>query len=234
MTDPGARPGERLLAAVEVMDRLRSPGGCPWDAAQTHESLVPYAIEEAYEVADAVTRGEDLADELGDLLLQVLFHARIAAERTEADGGFTIDDVADALIAKMTRRHPHVFGDATVQDADEVRRNWETIKQAERDEVGQQDVGSALAGAFRRVPTGLPALSRLTKVAGKVTAAGLDVDAVAEAATGGLDAMDGALALAVVAAIRAGVDPEAAMRRFVGAFEKAALAAEAEPEGAER
>ena len=98
------------------MDRLRSPGGCPWDAEQTHESLVPYAIEEAYEVADAVDHGDPthLADELGDLLLQVLFHARIASEV----GDFDIDDVAAALVAKLKRRHPHVFGDVQVAGPD--------------------------------------------------------------------------------------------------------------------
>ena len=161
MADHPRATGERLLAAVAVMDRLRSPGGCPWDAAQTHESLVPYAIEEAFEVADAVARGEDLADELGDLLLQVLFHARVAQERPESEGGFTIDDVADALVAKLTRRHPHVFGDVAVSGAAEVHRNWEAIKRAERnarapggsgvgggEDDGEPSRAAELAGAY--------------------------------------------------------------------------------------
>ncbi|WP_083968516.1 MazG nucleotide pyrophosphohydrolase domain-containing protein [Janibacter melonis] len=136
-------PGARLLDAVAVMDRLRSPGGCPWDAEQTHESLVPYALEEAEEVAEAVAgladgshRYEDLRDELGDLLLQVLFHARVATEAepgpTAADAPFDIDDVAATLVAKMVRRHPHVFGDSSASTPAEVEEQWAQIKAQER------------------------------------------------------------------------------------------------------
>ena len=119
MTDPNpvARPGERLLDLVAVMDRLRSPGGCPWDARQTHESLVEYLIEEAYETVEAIEEGDEssLREELGDLLLQVVFHARIAAEA--GSDGFDIDDVADGIITKLIARHPHVFGDVTADTA---------------------------------------------------------------------------------------------------------------------
>jgi len=120
-------PGTALLRLVEVMDTLRV--SCPWDRKQTHESLAPYLLEECYEVLDALESGEPAAlrDELGDLLLQVVFQARIAADR--ADGaGFTIDDVAEGIVAKLVRRHPHVFGDVTVSGADEVISNWDTIK----------------------------------------------------------------------------------------------------------
>src|SRR5215469_2227796 len=113
------------------MDRLRRE--CPWDAKQTHESLAPYLLEESYETLDALDRGDvvHLREELGDLLLQVVFHARVAAER--ADGtGFDIDDVAKGIADKLVRRHPHVFGDVVVADANEVRRNWNEIKAAER------------------------------------------------------------------------------------------------------
>lgn len=131
---------ERGLArAVRVMDRLRSPGGCPWDAEQTHDSLARYLIEEAYEAVDAID-GQDrehLREELGDVLLQVLFHARIAAEHP--DRPFDIDDVADALCDKLERRHPHVFGDTEVSGAAEVTANWDAIKAAEKQRTGPYD-----------------------------------------------------------------------------------------------
>jgi XTP/dITP diphosphohydrolase len=121
---PGRAAGAALLDLVAVMDRLRTE--CPWDARQTHESLVPYLLEETYETLEAIER-QDLAElrgELGDVLLQVLFHSRIAAERTDGTG-FTIDDVAKGIADKLVRRHPHVFGDVNVSGADEVKRNWE-------------------------------------------------------------------------------------------------------------
>ena len=109
------------------MDRLRSPGGCPWDARQTHQSLVEYLIEEAYETVEAIEADDDagLREELGDLLLQVVFHARIAQER--AEGPWSIDDVADGIIAKLVRRHPHVFADGTAETAADVEANWHAI-----------------------------------------------------------------------------------------------------------
>ncbi len=153
---PGAGtevPGAALLRLVEVMDTLRV--GCPWDAKQTHESLAPYLLEECYEALEALEGGEPAAlrDELGDVLLQVVFHARVAAERTDGTG-FTIDDVADGIVEKLIRRHPHVFGDVQVSGAEDVKRNWDAIKAAER---GGRD--GALPAALGSVPFGQPALS---------------------------------------------------------------------------
>jgi XTP/dITP diphosphohydrolase len=129
--------GLGLLDVVAVMDRLRSPGGCPWDAQQTHESLRPYLLEEAHEAADAIDSGDlaHLAEELGDVLLQVAFHARIGQEGT--DHPFDIDDVAVALVAKLVRRHPHVFGDVVADTAEHVAANWERIKAAEKAHPGE-------------------------------------------------------------------------------------------------
>jgi len=226
------RPGRRLLDAVEVMDRLRSPGGCPWDIEQTHASLVPYAIEEAYEVADAVDSGDParLADELGDLLLQVLFHARIAAEA----GDFDVDDVAATLVAKLTRRHPHVFADVTVSGADEVVTNWQAIKAAERAEAGEEHhPGGELAAALGRLPRGLPAMERATKTVNRVRKAGLDPAALA-AALGGEAAPSspaGQLGEAVLAALDAGLDPETELRRWTAALRAAALREDVSPPG---
>lgn len=125
-------PGARLLDLVAVMDRLRSPGGCPWDAEQTHESLLPYLAEESEEYAEAVRSGDSahMAEELGDVLLQVLFHARVAEEDAEAP--FDIDDVAGGLIDKLVRRHPHVFGDVEASTPEEVAANWQRIKEQEK------------------------------------------------------------------------------------------------------
>src|SRR5579862_5601292 len=125
----GQVAGQRLLRLVEVMDRLRAE--CPWDARQTHASLAPYLLEETYEALEAL-EAEDLVglrEELGDVLLQVIFHARVAAERTDGTG-FTIDDVADGIADKLVRRHPHVFSDVKVSGADEVKQNWDSIKAA--------------------------------------------------------------------------------------------------------
>jgi len=124
-------PGARLIELVRVMDVLRR--NCPWDARQTHASLTPYLLEETYELVDALASGDAAAvrEELGDVLLQVVFHARVAQERTDGTG-YTIDEVADGIIAKLTRRHPHVFGEVTVSGPDEVSQNWEAIKAAER------------------------------------------------------------------------------------------------------
>ena len=129
--------GARLLDAVAVMDRLRSPGGCPWDAEQTHQSLVPYLHEEAEEVAEAIagladgsTHLEDVCEELGDVLLQVLFHARVAQDAAQTP--FDIDDVAGTLVAKLVRRHPHVFGDSSASTPAEVEEQWERIKAQEK------------------------------------------------------------------------------------------------------
>lgn len=132
--------GGRLLDAVAVIDRLRSPGGCPWVAAQDHASLAPFVMEEAHEVTEAleavvadpddVERREELTDELGDLLFQVLFHARVAADHAGAP--FTVDDVAAALVDKLVRRNPHVFGDAQAETLEEIEAQWQAIKSEER------------------------------------------------------------------------------------------------------
>ena len=161
-----AAPGTALLRLVEVMDKLRV--SCPWDRKQTHESLAPYLLEESYEVLDALESGEPdaLRDELGDLLLQVVFQARIAADRTDGTG-FTIDDVAEGIVAKLVRRHPHVFGDVTVSGADEVISNWDAIKAAERAAAGGEP-GSALDS----VPFGQPALTLAAQLQRRAGAAG--------------------------------------------------------------
>jgi len=155
-------PGARLLDVVAVMDRLRRE--CPWDGQQTHESLKPYLLEESYEVYDALTDGDLVAlrEELGDLLFQVAFHSRLAAE----DVGWDVDDVAADLVAKLIRRHPHVFAGQTVAGADEVNANWEVIKRAEK---GRQSI---VAG----VPSTLPALALAATLARKARRAGVPED----------------------------------------------------------
>jgi XTP/dITP diphosphohydrolase len=210
-------PGAALLDLVAVMDRLRSE--CPWDARQTHESLVPYLLEETYETLEAIERHDlaELRGELGDVLLQVLFHARIAAER--ADGsGFTIDDVARGIADKLVRRHPHVFADVNVSGADEVKRNWETIKAEERAAAGNGP-SSALDG----VPMAQPALSLAAQLQRRALSAGAPAELAEVAAepVSGPDAVSdiGAELFALVAAARAaGVDPELELRRAARAF----------------
>lgn len=159
-----SQPGEALAAVVAAMDRLRSPGGCPWDAEQTHVSLAPYAIEEAYELAEAAESGDRAAlrGELGDLLLQVVFHARVAEEHP--DEPFDLDDVARELLDKLVRRHPHVFADGDARSAAEVETAWHEIKKRERE---GQDV---LTG----IPAALPALARAQKVARRLRREGAD------------------------------------------------------------
>ncbi len=155
---------ERLLA---IMVRLRDPAaGCPWDLQQDFRSIAPHTLEEAYEVADAIERGDlpALCDELGDLLFQVAFHAQLASER----GAFAFNDVVEAICDKLTRRHPHVFGGAPVADAGEQSRVWEKLKAGERAAQGQG--GGALGG----VPLALPALSRARKLGRRAADAGFD------------------------------------------------------------
>ncbi|MES2921602.1 MAG: nucleoside triphosphate pyrophosphohydrolase [Verrucomicrobiota bacterium] len=156
--------GQQLARLRAIMHRLRAPGGCPWDAEQTHESLVPNLIEEAYETVDTIQRGdfEHLKEELGDLLLQVVFHSEIAGET----GRFTLDDVARGISDKLVRRHPHVFGDSNVADTDSVLRQWDEIKRAEKgeeDELYLHGVGK-----------GLPALLRASKLQKKASKVGFD------------------------------------------------------------
>src|SRR6516162_5646248 len=161
---------ERLVA---VMSRLRSPGGCPWDREQTHSTLRTYLIEEAYEVLDALESSDDpkFAEELGDLLLQVLFHAQIASE----EGRFAISDVIREIYEKMIRRHPHVFGEKRVKDASEVLRNWEIIKQEERrNKSGQSTAETAPASILAGVPRTLPALLQGLQLTRKASRIGFD------------------------------------------------------------
>jgi tetrapyrrole methylase family protein/MazG family protein len=159
--------GEAFAALVEVMHRLRAPGGCPWDGEQTHDSLKPYLIEEAYEVIEALDAGDDaeFCSELGDLLLQVLFHAEIAQETNR----FSITDVTRAITEKMIRRHPHVFADTKVSSSAEVLDNWSKIKAEERKSKNAED-RSALAG----VPRGMPALLRAQRLGEKAGSVGFD------------------------------------------------------------
>lgn len=197
-------PGARLLDLVTVMDRLRSPGGCPWDREQTHRSLATYLVEETYETLEAIeTDPEHLREELGDLLLQVVFHARIAEEQ-EADP-YSIDDVAAGIVAKLVSRHPHVFGDADAATAAHVEARWDELKSAEKGRT------SALDG----IPSALPALSLAAKTIGRATRAGVapeppDVDPAAAV---------GELLLAVAArAYAAGLDPEQELRDAVRGY----------------
>lgn len=148
---------------VRIVAKLRSPEGCPWDREQTHESLKPYVVEEAYEVVEAIDQGHPatLSDELGDLLLQVVLHAQVADET----GSFDITDVIRAIASKMVRRHPHVFGDISVSCAQEVLTNWETIKKAEREES---------KGMFAGIPRHMPALQAAQEVQGRAARVGFD------------------------------------------------------------
>jgi XTP/dITP diphosphohydrolase len=199
------QPASRLLELVEVMDRLRRE--CPWDREQTHRSLARYLLEEAYEVLEAIETGDTghLREELGDLLLQVYFHARVASE---TPGGFDIEDVAGGIVDKLVHRHPHVFAGLEVADADEVDRNWEALKAAEKRR------SSPLEG----IPAALPALSYADKVVGRLAREGADV-APAMAPAGDEQLGERLLAL-VVEARAAGQDPEQelrdAVRRLIG------------------
>lgn len=164
-----AIPSRRLSPIRQLMDvmaALRSPGGCPWDLEQNHRSLRWHAIEEAYELLDAIEAGDDseMAEELGDLLLQVVFHAQLGRERN----AFDFDDICRELVAKLIRRHPHVFGDVRVRDIDQVWANWEQIKRAEKT-GSRQERRSALDG----IPTQLPSLMKAQKLVKKARQAGL-------------------------------------------------------------
>lgn len=153
----------RLLS---IMSRLRDPqSGCPWDLKQSYATIVPYTLEEAYEVADAIAREDftELKDELGDLLFQVVFYAQIAKE----EGRFEFDDCVAAICDKLERRHPHVFGDLTADDADAVLKNWEALKSAERKDVGQHSV-------LDNIPQAMPALSRAHKLQKRCANVGFD------------------------------------------------------------
>ena len=215
MTDD--TPGAALLRLVAVMDTLRV--SCPWDARQTHESLAPHLLEECYEALDALESGDPAAlrDELGDVLLQVVFHARIAAEA--ADGtGYTIDDVAEGIVAKLIRRHPHVFADVTVTGPEEVKQNWDAIKAAERAEAA-----GAPVSVLDTVPFGQPALSLAAQLQRRAERAGVPADLAGPTASGpaGEQAVSdiGAELFTLVARAReAGLDPELELRAAARAY----------------
>ena len=163
------QPSRDISRLIEIMAALRTPGtGCPWDLEQSFETIAPFTLEEAYEVADAIARGDlvHLKDELGDLLLQVVFHARMAEEQ----GKFDFGDVVEAITTKLVRRHPHVFADERGKTAEAVKGLWERIKAKERAERGEATPAGALAG----VPATLPALTRALKLQNKAGAVGFD------------------------------------------------------------
>ncbi|MCK1822735.1 nucleoside triphosphate pyrophosphohydrolase [Streptomyces sp. XM83C] len=206
-------PGARLLDLVQVMDRIRAE--CPWSSRQTHEGLAKYAMEEAYELVEAIEDGDrdELREELGDVLLQVVFHARIAEEHPEEP--FSVDDVAGGIVAKLVNRHPHVFGDATVTTPEEVRAQWVRVKAQEKQRT------SVTEG----VPLHQPALALAAKLVSRARIAGLDVP-LPEGTGLGYEL----LALAARAEAE-GVDPEAALRAAARAYRDAVRAAEGRPAG---
>ncbi|RPE43309.1 XTP/dITP diphosphohydrolase [Streptomyces sp. Ag109_O5-1] len=205
-------PGARLLDLVQVMDRIRAE--CVWSSRKTHEGLAKYAIEEAYELVEAIEQGDrdELREELGDVLLQVVFHARIAEEDPEAP--FSIDDVAGGIVAKLIHRHPHVFGDETASTPEEVKEHWLRTKAIEKRRESVTD----------GVPLGQPGLALAAKLASRVHNAGLDVPLPAGEGIG-----YELLALAARAEAE-GVDPEAALRVAARAYRDAIR----ETEGEER
>ena len=220
---PSSQHGVRLLDLVRVMARLRGPDGCPWDAEQTHASLASHLLEETHELLEAIEAGDDFAmrDELGDVLLQVVFHAQLASD----DGRWDVDDVAQGLIAKLVARHPHVFGEVEVSGADEVLVNWEKLKAAETGERAEVDDG---------IPVSLPALARAAKVQRRAAGWGFEwrssdsalqalreeVEELAAATDpGNTEEEVGDVLFATVALARKlGVDAEGALRRTVRSF----------------
>jgi len=175
MTDPTTLP-PGFAGLVEILARLRAPDGCPWDREQTHESLVPYLLEESAETVEAIRPGDPahLAEELGDVLLQVVFHAQVAAEA----GRFTIDDVVAGISQKMVRRHPHVFGSATAATADDVKDLWQVIKTQEKAAAGKPRATSVLD----KVNKGLPALMRAQALQKQTAKVGFAWESPAQAA----------------------------------------------------
>ncbi len=160
-------PGEKFQKLVDLMARLRAPGGCPWDREQTFDSIKPYTLEETYEVLDAIDRRDwkDLAEELGDFLLQAVFYAQMAAE----EDLFGIGDALDAINGKLVRRHPHVFGEQSAETAGDVKRIWGEVKAAEKKDKGQHE-----AGLLASVPRALPALVEGQQISSRAAGAGFD------------------------------------------------------------
>jgi tetrapyrrole methylase family protein / MazG family protein len=222
------KSGEEFTKLVELISRLRAPGGCPWDREQTHDTLKPMMLEEAYEVVEAIDEGndEELIGELGDLLLQVVFHSQIATEEHR----FTVAAVIERISTKMIRRHPHVFGDDTAQTAGEVLRNWEAIKQAELEAKGKRtDDGSMLDSVSTKLPAVMEAFQMTTKVS-RVDFDWPDVPSVLEKLDEEVDELKQAIAgetpthkeiaaevgdllfVAVNVARLLGIDPESALK----------------------
>lgn len=207
-----------LQRLIEIMDRLRSPGGCPWDAEQTPESLIPYLLEEAHETIEAIEAGDPalICDELGDLLLQIVFHARIFSER----GAFDLSDIATAISDKLIRRHPHVFADVTLQNHGDLTAQWEKVKAGEKAQRGEIE-----RSLLESIPRSLPALSRTQKLIEKSARAGrvwpnstenlVSCKTIVQALSEGVnDTKLGEALFALVAVARdAGIDPEGALRR---------------------
>jgi nucleoside triphosphate diphosphatase len=237
------QPSRDIRRLIDIMAALRDPvHGCPWDVEQTFASIVPFTIEEAYEVADAIERGgtEDLREELGDLLLQVVFHARMAEEA----GLFDFGGVVEAITAKLVRRHPHVFGDAKALSPDQVKALWGRIKADERrakraSEAKAGRRAEAKSGALDGVALALPALSRALKLQEKAGKVGFDwndvravlekireeiVEVEAEIADGSAQALSGEVGDLLFAAVNLArhlkVDPEAALRSANAKFER--------------
>jgi XTP/dITP diphosphohydrolase len=233
-------PGARLLDLVATMEILRAE--CPWDAKQTHESLAPHLLEEPYEALEALENGDHraLREELGDVLMQVIFHAKVASERDDGTG-YSVDDVADGIVTKLVRRHPHVFADVTVSGADEVKQNWDAIKRAERAEKAAP--GDAPSSALDGVPFGQAALALAAQLQRRAERAGVPEEVMGAGGTAGAPVPEAgknaaaadtaarigdSLFTLVAVARAAGVDPEmelrSAARRFgdrVRAWERA-------------
>jgi ATP diphosphatase len=164
--------GERFERAVAIMERLRAPGGCPWDREQTFDSIKPYTLEETYEVLEAIENRDwnELPGELGDLLLQVLFYAEMAKEQ----GTFSVDDVLDRLSAKLIGRHPHVFGEVKADTSDEVKRNWEALKTEERKKKGTESKGATAPSILAGISSAMPAMLEASKLSSRAAQIGFD------------------------------------------------------------
>lgn len=214
--EQAARTHPKLEELIAVMARLRAPGGCPWDREQTHESLVQYLVEETYELVEAIENGsrEELIEELGDVLYQVLFHADIAAH--DPSEGFTIEDVAEHMTTKMIGRHPHVFGDAEAHTAEDVMARWEEHKRAEK---------PARTSVLDGIPQAMPALALADKLIGRAERVGV---AVAQGDAPETESELGRQLLGLVASARAkGLDSERALRRALRALQDEVRQAEA-------
>ncbi len=196
----------------DIIHQLRSPQGCPWDREQTHKSLSKHLIEEAYEAIDAIEEGDNakIADELGDVLLQIVMHAEIGSEK----GEFTIDDVLDAICTKMIVRHPHVFGNAVAETPEKVLDNWEAIKRKER---GQKKLSEAIAS----ITPSLPALMRCDKIIGKIRGASIPEDTEIMPDDKSAEIQIGRQIYEICTKAHAlGVDSEAALALFLKKIEK--------------